>query len=188
MAALDLLDVTDFLNTVKLEEGTDELATASVFARWLRPERADVSRVPPTQLDLARRLRAALRSVAELHYDGAPPDRATKQELDALARRLLLRVGLDDHGRPVLVPAASGVPGYLAGVLGAVVSDPAGWARLKVCPAASCRWAFVDESRSGSRRWCSMEVCGNRSKARRYRQRAARDASDSVHATTGTSR
>jgi predicted RNA-binding Zn ribbon-like protein len=188
MAALDLREVTDFLNTVNVEEGTDELATASAFARWLRPDRADVSRVSTPQLDLARRLRSALRSAAERHHDAAPPDRETNEELDALAGRLLLRVRIDDVGRPALAPAAGGVAGYLAGVLGAVATDPAGWARLKICPDDRCRWAFLDESRNGSRRWCSMEVCGNRSKTRRYRQRAARDGLDSDHATTGTSR
>ena len=30
--------------------------------------------------------------------------------------------------------------------------------RLKVC--ANCRWLFLDRSRNGSRRWCSMESCG----------------------------
>jgi predicted RNA-binding Zn ribbon-like protein len=32
---------------------------------------------------------------------------------------------------------------------------------------------FYDESRAGSRRWCSMQRCGNRAKVRAHRQRAA---------------
>ena len=35
------------------------------------------------------------------------------------------------------------------------------WNRLKVCPNDDCAWAFYDESRNRSRRWCSMNVCGN---------------------------
>ncbi|MCA9894213.1 MAG: CGNR zinc finger domain-containing protein [Anaerolineae bacterium] len=35
-----------------------------------------------------------------------------------------------------------------------------------------CGWLFLDTSRSGKRRWCSMETCGNRAKAKRHYQRA----------------
>jgi predicted RNA-binding Zn ribbon-like protein len=34
-----------------------------------------------------------------------------------------------------------------------------------------CGWLFVDESRAGNRRWCSMGDCGNRAKAHRHYQR-----------------
>jgi len=43
--------------------------------------------------------------------------------------------------------------------------------RVKAC--AGCRWLFVDESKNGSRRWCSMEDCGTREKVRRYVERRA---------------
>lgn len=42
--------------------------------------------------------------------------------------------------------------------------------RLRACP--RCGWLFVDRSKGGRRRWCSMTVCGNREKARRHRQGA----------------
>jgi predicted RNA-binding Zn ribbon-like protein len=41
--------------------------------------------------------------------------------------------------------------------------------RLRGC--ANCRWLFLDESRNGSRRWCSMEECGTDVKKRRYVER-----------------
>jgi predicted RNA-binding Zn ribbon-like protein len=34
-----------------------------------------------------------------------------------------------------------------------------------------CGWLFLDVSRNHSRRWCSMELCGNRAKVRRHYQR-----------------
>lgn len=40
--------------------------------------------------------------------------------------------------------------------------------RLKTCPASNCGWLFLDTSRSGTRRWCDMKVCGSRAKARAY--------------------
>ncbi len=40
--------------------------------------------------------------------------------------------------------------------------------RLKQCADESCGWLFWDTSRNHSRRWCSMEDCGNRAKAKRF--------------------
>jgi len=42
--------------------------------------------------------------------------------------------------------------------------------RIKRC--SNCGWLFVDNSKNRSRRWCSMEICGNRVKARRFAQKA----------------
>lgn len=39
------------------------------------------------------------------------------------------------------------------------------------CEGADCTWLFLDRSRTGQRRWCSMASCGNRAKARRHYQR-----------------
>lgn len=57
----------------------------------------------------------------------------------------------------------------------AVLSEPRDMARLKRCPGTDCGWLFVDETKNGRRRWCSMETCGNRAKARRHyaREKAA---------------
>lgn len=44
--------------------------------------------------------------------------------------------------------------------------------QLRECPAESCSWLFVDQSRNQSRRWCDMKTCGNRAKARRHYERA----------------
>src|SRR5262249_59673789 len=41
--------------------------------------------------------------------------------------------------------------------------------RLKDCP--GCGWFFLDRSKNGSRRWCSMAMCGGSAKARRYYRR-----------------
>ncbi len=40
--------------------------------------------------------------------------------------------------------------------------------QLRECPGEGCAWLFVDTSRNKRRRWCSMEGCGNRAKARRH--------------------
>lgn len=43
--------------------------------------------------------------------------------------------------------------------------------RVRMCEGKDCGWLFLDMSRNRSRRWCVMEDCGNRAKARRYYQR-----------------
>jgi predicted RNA-binding Zn ribbon-like protein len=65
------------------------------------------------------------------------------------------------------------VRGAFAGVAVAVMACTADgtWPRLKVCQATSCRWAFLDTSKNRSRTWCSMRMCGNRTKTRAYRAR-----------------
>lgn len=40
--------------------------------------------------------------------------------------------------------------------------------KLKKCSNPKCILIFLDISKSGKRRWCSMEVCGNRAKAANY--------------------
>jgi predicted RNA-binding Zn ribbon-like protein len=41
-------------------------------------------------------------------------------------------------------------------------------AKVKRCANPECGWLFLDDSRAGKRRWCSMQACGNRAKARRH--------------------
>ena len=40
--------------------------------------------------------------------------------------------------------------------------------RLRECSNEKCLWLFLDESKNGTRRWCSMQACGNRAKAHRH--------------------
>jgi len=53
-------------------------------------------------------------------------------------------------------------------------------ARVRACAGEGCGWLFLDTSKNRSRRWCAMEGCGNRAKARRHyrRAKAARAAED----------
>ncbi len=48
--------------------------------------------------------------------------------------------------------------------------------RVRECPSPDgCGWMFLDTSKNRSRRWCSMETCGNAAKARRHYRRHRRD-------------
>lgn len=54
--------------------------------------------------------------------------------------------------------------------------------KVRECEARDCYWLFLDNSRNRSRRWCSMDACGNREKARRHyhRQRLLDDVTHFV--------
>jgi predicted RNA-binding Zn ribbon-like protein len=45
-------------------------------------------------------------------------------------------------------------------------------AQVRTCADARCAWVFLDVSRNRSRRWCSMNECGNRAKVRRHAARS----------------
>ena len=52
--------------------------------------------------------------------------------------------------------------------------------RVKQCADdRGCGWLFVDTSRNRSRRWCSMESCGNRAKVQRHRHKEAEEKVES---------
>jgi predicted RNA-binding Zn ribbon-like protein len=46
---------------------------------------------------------------------------------------------------------------------------------VRECSEKTCRWLFLDRSRNRSRRWCDMQLCGNRSKAKRFYARTRND-------------
>ena len=56
-----------------------------------------------------------------------------------------------------------------------LLTSRADLARVRRCGGERCDWLFMDTSKNGSRRWCSMSSCGNRAKAKRHyqKQRAA---------------
>ena len=157
--------VVAFLNTLDEEDHTDVLDDPALWLAWLTEHdgppdtgAADAAVADPATLDaeFARSHRDALRT--------AVTDRAG--ELPAAAVRVRL-----DAGTPVL-DAADPVGRVLAAAVRLAVAGE--WDRVKICPADDCRWAFYDRSRNHSRTWCSMEMCGNRAKARQWRQRRRR--------------
>jgi predicted RNA-binding Zn ribbon-like protein len=41
-------------------------------------------------------------------------------------------------------------------------------AMVRACSEATCQWFFLDTSKNHHRRWCSMKICGNRNKVRKF--------------------
>lgn len=49
-----------------------------------------------------------------------------------------------------------------------ILADPRELKRVKLCPGHDCGWLFLDETKNARRKWCLMEVCGNRAKSSRH--------------------
>jgi predicted RNA-binding Zn ribbon-like protein len=166
--------IGDFVNTNELDEADGEhLLDPQALAAWLSerdllPAAADV-----TEEDLARavRVREAIRSLL-LANNGAPLDTRAIDALNEAAAESRLRVSFSPAGAE-LVPDRPDVPGALSRILAVAYTAMAdeSWERLKACRLDDCQWAFYDQSKNRSRTWCSMKVCGNRAKARAYRER-----------------
>ena len=167
--------VEDFINTRSVEFDTDEVATKEQLAAWLR-ERGlmnGADAVTPAGLRRALRLREGLRALAVAN-SGERPDASAMADLRALSRELPLFVDVSSDPpqlRPRVTAAVDAALATLLAVVAESVADGA-WARFKACREPNCQWAYVDESRNRSRAWCSMASCGNRAKARAFRDRS----------------
>lgn len=175
MANLEL--VQDFVNTAELEERRDDLLDARGLVRWLALHRLAGPQARARERDAAdaRAVREALRELLRANNGISVDEVAAAATLDAASRRAGLTVRFDPPGVIRFVPRESGVQGALGNVLAAAAEamTDGSWQRLKACRSDTCRWAFVDHARNHSRQWCSMSVCGNREKARSFRQRRA---------------
>ena len=164
-----------FVNTADLEPGIEALGDPRTLSHWLvaRGLMASSQTADETDLKHAIALREAIRRAIGANSGGSvyPVDMATLNGAVS-ASRLLPRFGAD--GRARLEPHAEGVEGALGRIVAAMFAamNEEDWTRLKLCDSATCRWAFYDQSRNHSSRWCQMASCGNRQKAKRFRQRA----------------
>ncbi|MGA9858289.1 MAG: CGNR zinc finger domain-containing protein [Solirubrobacteraceae bacterium] len=174
---LNLQLVIDFVNTRDLETGVDEIATPNELAGWLAARRLTPAGAPLPSLTEhadAVALREALRAVLRSHTDGGEAPGAAEQ-LDRAAQRGAVSMHFGADGAVTVAPRASDFAGTL-GLLLVPVAQAAfsgSWERVKACGADDCRWAFYDQSRNRSGRWCDMAVCGNRTKVRAYRAKSA---------------
>ena len=164
--------IRDFVNTADIEEGTDVIGDPARLSTWLG-ERAGIETPPPSAADHAAvlELRESLRRLL-LANNGLELDESELAGLRTAAARSELGVTVDG-GSVELGSGRTGVPAFEAGLLLAVADaqEHGTWGRLKACRADDCQWAFLDRSKNHSRTWCSMDVCGNRSKTARYRAR-----------------
>ncbi|HTJ83666.1 MAG TPA: ABATE domain-containing protein [Polyangiaceae bacterium] len=177
----------DFANTVSnrhTDEPTERLARwddvvsfaeqTSLISRaagrrlraWGQEDPRRGERLRKEVVELREALYAIFAAVAEERRP-APEDLTV---LNAWLRELKLGAALDwEWGEGPDAPTA-----FVAPILRAAVDLATGRerARVRMCEASDCVWLFLDASKNRSRRWCDMNQCGNREKARRFHERA----------------
>ena len=171
---LDL--IKDFVNTLDFEAGADSIGTPEELATWLADNELvdDVVEPSAEEADRAVRVREAIRELLALHNEIDADGAAAAATLDEVARSSHLGLRFRD-GRTALEPEGDGASAALGRLVATVAElmQTDQWPRLKTCRDETCRYVFYDHSRNRSRAWCSMEVCGNREKARSFRERHA---------------
>jgi predicted RNA-binding Zn ribbon-like protein len=164
----------DFANTLEGARGEppdkDHLTSYADLLTWTRRAGALPERARPRAGDLerARELRAAISDVfTAVATDERPPRGAVRSLLAVHADAV--REGTIEDGDWVWAGAHPDRPLWPIAVAAVDLLRSDRLARLKLC--GNCCWLFLDRSRNGSRRWCSMDECGVHTKMRRYRAR-----------------
>jgi predicted RNA-binding Zn ribbon-like protein len=159
------------------------LKTPYDLSRWLLS--AGLAATLPTadesDLTLARSLREAIYVLAcAKHPDGPDP---------SAAREILNTIALGPSAVPRLsVEGAVQLIGPPASLLATLARDAISLfggeaaARIRQCQSPTCTLFFIDTSRSGDRKWCSMAGCGNKAKVAEFRRRNRRVAQPSSNA------
>jgi predicted RNA-binding Zn ribbon-like protein len=152
----------------------ERLATPDNLARWCA-ESGCVDAPPAcTEADLARakELREAIQRAGAALAAGAPIAAADIAIINRAAARPPSVPELSPDGAEMrwsgdgLDAALSLVARDLIALCASPLRD-----RVRICGSAACGVPFVDTSRAGTRRWCSMNTCGATAKKRSYRAR-----------------
>jgi predicted RNA-binding Zn ribbon-like protein len=197
---LDLIADDPALNFANTESGrgfpshVNHLREGQHVAIWLKharalpPEDADwlgreVSKRPDLGADLLKQaiaLREPIHAIGAALGHRAKPPEASLAKLSVLHARYISQAELAPGAlscrwrwslRDAPVEAALG-PIALAAVRLFTEGD---FHRIRECGGHACGWLFYDRSKNNRRRWCEMEVCGNRAKQRRLAARRRAD-------------
>jgi predicted RNA-binding Zn ribbon-like protein len=156
-----------FINTHNhdLPEEWDRIGTAAKARTWLKEKEliGPGDRISAADATRLRELREALRALI------VAPNPAAADVVRA--QHASLRIVVDDAGTVTLEPPGAGVERAVATLLAILHEAQIGgdWARMKAC--RKCEYAFFDRSKNRSAAWCSMSICGNRTKNRTYYRR-----------------
>jgi len=149
--------------------GGVDVEIAQSFQDWWRPR----PRAASTAFAEAIALREALFRLFEAVSSGEAPDPAALDVLNAALGSAAPRSRVAPRADALVWSVDGLVPGMaalLSPVLWSASDLLAGTRgrRVRLCANPQCRWVFLDDSKSGTRRWCSMASCGNRAKAHRH--------------------
>lgn len=176
VAPTPLIMVQGLVNTFSWDDQVELMGDAEESRAWLVSAdllAADAS-VSPAEHETLIALREAVREMLESNHTGEPAPEATKTLAELSARHPVAYEVKDDGEIGLSLEPAPDVDALIGQTLGVIhqAQNLDQWSRLNICAAEDCRWAFYDASKNRSGTWCKMEICGNRTKNRRYRTKS----------------
>jgi predicted RNA-binding Zn ribbon-like protein len=170
----DLRIVQRFINSLDIEGETDELTTPAALSTWLRAHGLTRSRLSLNDADLkrAREFRELLRDMA-LANNGRSLQRRAVHEINAQLATISLIARFDGRETLHLESEGQGLDEALGRIVAIISAEMlrGRWSRLKGCARDVCRWVFYDRSRNRTGTWCTMAICGARTKVSAYYRR-----------------
>ena len=186
-------EALDFLNTRPVlsgEQPTELLPDFAVLLGWFRAANILGSREASGlrhQWGESQRARRALDSLHQLRekfrkeilkYEaGGDVQRATIEEINKLMASHPIRTRLmvtEDGFRTEAYCDPREPEDLLGPVAYSIATLLADLDRAKIRKCSNCVLHFYDTSKKGTRRWCSMQICGNRAKVATYAARHRR--------------
>ena len=165
------LDLTATLAARLKDEPRELLEKPADLDRWLISSglAGGAPRATREDVEMARGLREAIYGLVS-----GGPSSAARTTLNSVAALRAARPRLSASGQLAMSGTARE---YLATIAGLAIELLGGSDRDRVrqCEGEGCAILLLDLSRSGKRRWCSMSGCGNRAKARSFRERRHED-------------
>ncbi|MDR1189924.1 MAG: ABATE domain-containing protein [Bifidobacteriaceae bacterium] len=151
----------------------ERLAEPRRLDDWLAVNDLAIGDEHATSEDLAfaHRLREAIHRIGTAVALGSAPDTADRDLLNALARAERPCPELTDAGlrwHPITGHQVCGALSLIAHDAVTLLGGPRR-GQVKTCENPQCAGLYVDTSHGRNRRWCSMNVCGNRAKKAKYR-------------------
>jgi len=165
----------DFVRTLRYRgtpSETEELPDAPAWGAWIDQLGPLSAPVHPSDASL-RDARVVREAVYELLTE-SPTRQSVRQRLNRFAALPVPAPSLTSSGelRWQAPDPASAMLSLLARDALDLVTSPE-FARVRRCAGPRCGALFLDTSRPGTRRWCSMEICGNQAKKSAFRAKAA---------------
>lgn len=153
---------------------TETLTGTGPLAQWLRGTYPAVAFEPDlctndflTEIkDLREAIYSLVRSA--ISREPVPPDDLTLLNRHAAGPRFHQQLGVDWTAQVTAGDGAAFLTELSLDAIDVLTADPS---RLKFCEGPDCALPFLDESRGGSRRWCTAQRCGNRVNTKAYRRR-----------------
>jgi len=170
------LDFANTMHSVGADDPQDDLVTFSDLLVWVREAGLIKEQWRCSGTDFARfkDLRSAIYQMFAGTRDGRPKPEALAK-FNAHLQEAMGRTQIERSAGAYRMVSVSSTPAdrlrFEITRAAAEVLLSRRLDRVRQCAGDTCTWLFLDTSRNGTRRWCEMQSCGNRTKIRRFRKR-----------------